>query len=131
MTFRARRVFLAVVICAWLVLAWLGLSGGVREFPDATTPGQKAQTTAQFAYGVFALATLVTTFRARKLARLTRWGWLVSITLAAGLAPVFWGDTGWGPGVVAGVAALGIGALLLWCLDLTSRERPEPVDAVR
>lgn len=131
MTLRTRRVFLAVVIIAWLVLAWLGLSGGVQEFPDATTPGQQAQTAAQFAYGVFALATIVTTFRARKLARLARWGWVVSVTLAAGLAPVFWGDTGWAPGAIAAAGGLAIAALMLWCLDLTTRERREPVETVK
>jgi hypothetical protein len=116
-----RRVFLGVAVLLLLGLAWLGLSGGIRQFPESTTVGQKAQTLTQFAYGVFALLCVATAFRWRRWARLMRVGWVVSITIAAGLASVVWGETSLTIGLLSGAVACLIAVGIVWLLHVGSR----------
>jgi hypothetical protein len=98
------RVVLAIALALLLGLAWLGVSGGIEQIPESHTPGQIAQTGTQLAYGVFALLSAVTTFWGRRWARALLACWLVSLTLAAGLASVVWGGTSFVVGLLSGVA---------------------------
>lgn len=58
-----RRALLAIVVLLLLWLSWTGMSGGISEWSQAQTPGQVAQTITQFLYGLFALLSVVATFR--------------------------------------------------------------------
>jgi hypothetical protein len=120
-TVRTRRILLGLVLAMWLFMAWSGISGGMNQISQADTVTKRAQTVMQFAFGVFAVLTMATMFRVRSFAPFARAGWIITVTLAAGLAPVVWGGTGWATGVVAGMVGLGIAALLLWFLRLTTR----------
>jgi hypothetical protein len=63
---------------------------------------------------VFALLSVVTTFRAQRWNRLMLVSWVISLSLAAGLASVVWGDTSLWVGLMAGSAALVIGLAIAW-----------------
>ena len=38
-----------------LILAWLGLQGGIQQWPESHSVGQTVQTAAQFAYGILSV----------------------------------------------------------------------------
>jgi hypothetical protein len=107
-----------------LWLAWTGLRGGVDQLPQSTTPGQTIQTVTQFAYGLFALLSLLTTFWARRWNPHMLVGWTISVTLAGGLAPVVWGDSSLPIGLVAGVACLLVAWGIAWLLRVAARGLP-------
>jgi hypothetical protein len=123
MTARTRLILRALVVLIWLLFAWQGISGGVSQLSSAETLLQRAQTFIQLGYGIIALLVVASTFRASAFARYVRIAWAVAVTLAAGLAPVAWGGTGWGPGTVAAVVGLGMAAIMLWFLRTSSRPR--------
>ena len=120
MTMRPIRILLAIAVLALLTLAWLGVSGGINQWPQPQTPGQRLQTITQFAYGFLSLAVVLSVWKTRY-ARLIRNCWLASLTVAGGIAPVVWGDAGWFSGVVAAIGSLAIGSLILWLLSVGSR----------
>ena len=111
---RVRQILLVIVCVLLLWLAWIGLSGGFHQLSQSRTPGQIVQTLTQFSFGVFALLSVVTTFRAQRWNRLMLVSWVISLSLAAGLASVVWGDTSLWVGLIAGSAALVIGLAIAW-----------------
>ena len=121
---RGRLALLVVVGVFLLAMAWTGIAQGISQFPQAKTPGQSAQTLSQFAFGVFALLSLVTTFWGRRWNFLMLAGWTVSVTLAAGLATVVWGGTSLLIGVVTGAASFLIGFAASWLLRVGARWLP-------
>lgn len=116
-----RRIVLAVALLSLLALAWTGLSGGWSQLAESHTRGQQIQTACQLAYGLFATLSVVTTFIARRWSRLCQAGWVVSITLAGGLASVAWGDTSVAVGLLAGGASLLVSLAIIWLLRTGSR----------
>ena len=118
---RIRQALLAIGVVVLLWLAWTGLSGGVTQVSQAQTPGQVIQTGTQFAYGLFALLSVVTTFWASRWHLLMLAGWTVSAALAGGLAAVVWGGAPLLTGFVAGGAALLIAVGIAWLLRAGAR----------
>jgi cation transport ATPase len=118
---RLRIALLAFVAVALGWLAWTGFSGGVNQLRQAQTAGQMAQTLTQFAFGLFALLSIVTTFWGRRWNRAMLIGWTASVTVAAGLASMVWGGTSLLIGLVAGTAALLVGGGLSWLLRVAAR----------
>jgi peptidoglycan/LPS O-acetylase OafA/YrhL len=118
---KVRRAVLVLAILLLLALAWLGLQGGIQQWSQPLSPGQRIQTGAQFAYGLLALLAVASISRTGTFGRVVRVSWLVAITVAAGMAPVVWGDAAWGAGLVAGLAALLVGLLILWLLSAGAR----------
>jgi hypothetical protein len=116
-----RRTLLVLIGLFLVWLAWTGLSGGVNQLSQPRTPGQTAQTVTQFCFGLFALLSLVTTFRGRRWNRFMLAGWTVSVTLAAGLASVVWGGTSVLIGIVSGASALLVGLAVAWLLRFAAR----------
>ena len=104
-----------------LWLAWTGLAGGARQLPQSETVGQIAQSVTQLAFGLFALLSLVTTFRGRRWNLLALAGWTISVALAAGLASVVWGGTSLAKGLLTGTAASLIGVAVAWLLRVGAR----------
>jgi len=115
------QVLVTVAVVLLLGLAWLGLKGGVEQWPASRSPGQKVQSVAQFAYGTFSLLALATGVGSARIARAVQVSWLVCLTIAGGLAPPVWGASGWGRGILAGVATLVIGWGILWLLHRGAR----------
>ena len=116
-----RRTLLAVIALLLLWLTWTGLSQGLKQLPQSQTLGQLAQTITQFAFGLFALLSLVTTFWGARWNTLMLAGWTLSVTLAAGLASVVWGGTSLVVGLLAGGGALLVGLGIAWLLRLGAR----------
>ena len=110
-----------MAIVLLLGLAWTGLSGGVNQLTQSQSRAQLVQTILQVVYGFFALATVLTTLWARRWASWMLAGWVVSLTLAAALASVVWGDTSLGVGVLSGAAALVIALGIGWLLRVGAR----------
>jgi hypothetical protein len=118
---RIRLALLVAVVVLLLWLAWTGLSGGAHQIHQSQTLGQTLQTISQFAFGLFALLSLLTTFWSRRWNRSMLAGWTASITLAAGLASVVWGGTSLLIGFLSGAAALLIGLGIAWLLRVAAR----------
>ena len=121
MNIKPRRALLILAVLLLLVLAWLGLQGGIQQWPQPQSPGQRIQTVAQFAYGLFAALTVASVWLTETFGRAVRVSFLVSLSVAAGIAPVVWGGAAWWAGLVAGLAAFVIGLLILWLLSAASR----------
>jgi len=117
---RARQILLVIVCGLLLWLAWIGLSGGLHQLPQSRTPGQMVQTLTQFGFGFFALLSLVTTFRAQRWNPLMLVSWVISLSLAAGLASVVWGGTSLLVGLVSGSVALLIGLGIAWLVRVVA-----------
>lgn len=111
------RVLKLLAILVLLVLAWFGISGGIHQWPGSESTGQKVQTVFQLLYGVLSLLVIGATFRVGPVARVARWAWVITLTIAGGLAPVVWGGSTWVAGLAAAVAAFGVGLLVLWLLN--------------
>ena len=120
LTPRVRQILLVIVCGLLLWLAWIGLSGGLHQLSQSRTPGQMVQTLTQFGFGFFALLSLVTTFRAQRWNPLMLVSWVISLSLAAGLASVVWGGTSLLVGLVSGGAALLIGLGIAWLLRVVA-----------
>lgn len=116
-----RRVLLALALSLLLFLTWTGLSGGVTQFSESRTPGQKVQTLAQLAYGVSGLLSAVTLVWSRRWAPLMQGCWIGAVTIAAGLASVVWGGTSLGIGLLSGVVALLAALVIVWLLRVGAR----------
>ena len=116
-----RRALLVIAAALLLGLAWTGLRGGANQLSQPQSVGQAAQTLAQLAYGLFALLSVVTTIWARRWGLWMLAGWVVSVTLAAGLASVVWGGTSVAIGLLAGGATLLISSAIAWMLRAGGR----------
>jgi hypothetical protein len=116
-----RRGLLAVALSILLFLTWEGLSGGVTQVPQSHTPGQKAQTLAQFGYGVSGLLCAVTLVWKRRWAPVVQGCWIGALTIAAGFASVVWGGTSLAIGLVTGAGALLVALFIVWLLRVGAR----------
>jgi hypothetical protein len=116
-----RQALLGAVGLILVWLAWTGLAGGVNQLPQSDTPGKIAQTLTQFAFGFFALLSLVTSFWGRRWNLLMLAGWTISVALAAGLASVVWGGTSLTIGVITGAGALIVALAIAWLLRVAAR----------
>jgi hypothetical protein len=110
---------LAAVLLVWL--GWQGLSGGITEWSGTATPGQRAQVVTQFAYGAFAILALVTAFRWRQFRKFADLSFVISASVAAGLASVVWGEESVLAGVAAAVATAAIAGVIVWMLRVGRR----------
>jgi hypothetical protein len=61
---------------------------------------------------------VATTFGARRWSPISYAGWVVSVTLAAGLAAAVWGGTSMAVGVLSGVATLLIALAIIGLLHV-------------
>ena len=103
------RILLGIALLLLLVLAWTGVRGGLEQFPGAHTTGQRAQIIAQLAFGVFSLLSIVVLFSAPQWHGVAFGGFVLSLAMAGGLAPVVWAHQSAGTGSVSGAASLLVG----------------------
>jgi len=119
---RAAGIALLVAGNAILLwLAWDGLRGALRQFPQATTELQQIQTLIQGLFGLLALALLATPMLPRRLLLSVQTGWLLSVSLATGLAAIGWGEAPLWAALVTALAGLGIAWLPLVLLRIGRR----------
>ena len=97
-----------------LFLAFTGISGGIHQFSGVQTTAQRIQTWLQLAMGITSALALIATFYAEPWARAAYIAFVLSCTLAAGLAAYAWGDQGLWPSLGSGVAALLVAWLIVW-----------------
>ena len=109
-----RRVSFVVVALVLLGLGWSGVNGGVDQWGQSRTSGQVAQTLTQFAFGIFALLSLVTMIWGRRWNRVMGASLTVTLALAGGLASVVWGRTSILIGLIAALASAAIGLGITW-----------------
>jgi hypothetical protein len=112
-----RRVLKAIAALLLLGLAWNGITGGFDQISESHTPGEIAQTAFQFAFGLFALLSVVAAYWIPRWTRLMLAGFTISATLAAALASIFWGNTSLLIGVASGAGGFAIAACIAWLLS--------------
>jgi hypothetical protein len=78
------------------------------------TPGQRVATVAQLVYAVAALLAIVALLGRSRYTVALLVVWDVAVTITAGMAPIVWGQTGPGPGLVAAGATAVVAALVTW-----------------
>lgn len=106
------RLVLVLVLLA--ASAWLGISGGLNDLPEAGTSGQRVGAAGQFLYGVAAIPCVIALFSHPAWFRLAFAVWAVLLTVTAGMAPVVWGGTPVWQGVLAGAITAPVAALVCW-----------------
>lgn len=109
-----------------LVLAYTGIAGGIQQYSASHTTGQWIQTNLQLVFGVFSILALITVFRPSRWRRAVNVGFVVSTTLAGGLAPIVWGKQGLFPGIAAGVATALVCWLIVWLVRAGSPTAARP-----
>ena len=127
---RVSIVLRGIGVLITLFLAYTGLTGGVQQYPEIHSTGQWFQTAFQLAFGVFSVLSLIVTFRVKHWRRWVFPGFALSVALAAGMAPVVWGQQGLLTGVAAGVASLLIAAVIVWLLRGGARHGPPSVGSI-
>jgi hypothetical protein len=97
-----------------LVLAWLGIKGGIEQWPASHSLSREVQSAAQLGYGVCSIFVVASRANTGRPAQVIRVAWLACLTVAGGLAPMVWGGSGWASVAVTAVASLAAGCGILW-----------------
>jgi hypothetical protein len=97
-----------------LFLAFTGVKGGIDQVSGMHTAAQRIQTVLQLAMGITSALAVYVSFRAERWRRAAYVAFVLSCTLAGGLAPSAWGGQGLWPSVGAAVASLLVAALIVW-----------------
>lgn len=103
-----RRIPLACAALLLMVVAWVALSGGLRQLPRSHTLGQRVETAVQLACGLLSLLTALTRFVWRRTGPSLRAAWAIALATAAGLSSVVWGP----PSLTVGLAFAAVALLL-------------------
>ena len=111
-----RQVLTVLTILLLLALAFQGITGGIGQWPQSISAGQYVQSAAQLVYGVCAIFCIATAVRWRQYAAPVQFGFVAACVVAGGFAPVSWGETSYGSGIVAALAALLIASTIVWML---------------
>jgi amino acid transporter len=109
-------VLTGIAVALLLFLGYTGIAGGMDQFDKSThdqyTIGQIVQTVFQLIFGVLSFAVIGTWFWKRSSSRPVIIAWIVSLTVAGGLASVAWGQTSIWIGIISGAAS----ALVAWAI---------------
>ena len=111
---RRARIWRWVAIVLLVALCGTGLNSARDAWPSMETAGQRAQTAAQVIYSLAGLVAAVALAARWPVARRLFRVFAIAVTIAAGLAPVAWGNTAWWTGVPAALA----GVLIAWLIWL-------------
>lgn len=128
MTVRTRRVLFGVGLVFALALAVNGLLGGASQLADSHTPGERAQTYSQCAFGTLAVLLPVAMLR-RRFVRVTVSCWTIAITAAGALAPVVWAGSSAAIAVVSGLASAAVALGIAWLLWVGAARGADPIDS--
>ena len=111
---RKAHIWRWVAIVLLVALCGSGMNSARDAWPGATTSAQRAQVAAQVVYSTAGLLAAVALAARWPIARRLFRIFAVAAVIAAGLAPVVWGETAWWTGVLAAVA----GAAMAWLIWL-------------
>jgi peptidoglycan/LPS O-acetylase OafA/YrhL len=103
-----RRVLLAGATLLLIAVAWLALSGGLRQIPRSHTFGQRVETIMQLACGMLSVLSVLACFSWRRWSRQVLTAWATTLAASAGLSSLVWGP----PDPIVGLV-FAAGALLL------------------
>ena len=106
------RAWRWVAILALVALCGLGLNSAMEDWTHVATTGQRLQVAAQFTYGVAGLLAAVALAARWPFARRFFRIFAIAATLAAGLAPVYWGLAPWWTGLLAALGGLAFAGLI-------------------
>ena len=106
--------FRVIGVALLAYLAFTGFKGGIDQLPETRTTAQRVQTGMQFAMGITSALALIASFRAERWRRAVYAAFVLSCTLAGGLATYAWGEQGGWPMVAATVGSLVVAALIVW-----------------
>ncbi|MFL5562017.1 MAG: hypothetical protein ACJ79K_11125 [Gemmatimonadaceae bacterium] len=120
---RRARVWRWTAIVLLVALCGTGMNSARDDWSSAMTTGQRAQAVAQVVYSAAGLLAAVALAARLPVARRLFRIFAIAVTLAAGLAPVVWGETAWWTGVLAAVAAAVI-AWLIWLAFVRGERTP-------
>lgn len=95
-----------------LLLGVAGLQGFLNDFHEAETLGQRIQTLTQISFGLTGIVAGIGAMMRQRWAGTLALVFAVAVSLAAGLAPVVWGDAGVGSGMASAGLAFLIGIAL-------------------
>jgi hypothetical protein len=116
----------------WLSVVFLfllgvaGLQGFLGDFHEVETLGQRIQTLGQISFGLTGIAAGTGAMMRQRWAGALALVFAVAVSLAAGFAPVVWGDAGVGSGIASAAVAFLIGiALYLGVAGGWERAKPE------
>lgn len=101
-----RRFLVAGASLFLLAVAWVTLSGGLRQLPRSVTFGQQFETAVQLACGVLSLVSVVTSFRWRRWRMRVLTAWALSLSTAAGVSSLVWGPPSLSVGLIFGAGSL-------------------------
>jgi hypothetical protein len=121
-----RRLLLAVTALFLLLLAWTGLTGGLHDLSTARTMGQQLQAVTQGTYGVLSGLAVATLVWGRRWRAVILGAWAASLTVAAGLAAVVWGDASIGIGILSAAATLLLALAIIWVFGVGARGLTSP-----
>jgi hypothetical protein len=116
-----RRACTVIAVVLLLALAWLGISGGVTQWRDATRPMERLQYVSQVAYGVFALLMLVAASRRLRWQSVADAGFIISAMAAASLATVVWGGGSIAAAMLSALGSLLVAGIIVWILRVGRR----------
>lgn len=125
---RRARIWRWVAIVLLVALCGSGLNSARDAWPGAATTGQRAQAAAQVVYSVAGLLAAVALAAQWPIARRLFRIFTVAAIIAAGLAPVVWGNTAWWTGAIAAVAAA-VMAWLIWLAFARGEHSPAGTSA--
>jgi hypothetical protein len=111
-----RHLLLAVALLLLLAVAWVAVSGGLRQLPRYRTIGQQVETVVQLACGLLSLLSMLTCFRWRRWHRPVLVTWTISLMTAAGLSSLVWGPPMPAIGLAFAAAALLFALAINWLL---------------
>jgi hypothetical protein len=111
-----RHTLLACGTLLLLVVAWMTLSGGLRQLPRSDTLGQRLETTVQLACGLLSVLSALTCFWWRRWAPPVRTAWAISLATAAGLSSMVWGPPSLAVGLVFAAGGLLLALGTIWLL---------------
>ena len=120
---RGARAWRWTAIVLLVALCGTGMNSARDAWPSAMTTGQRVQTAAQMIYAVIGLLAAVSLAARWPIARRLFRIFAIAVTLAAGLAPVVWGEAAWWTGAIAAVAAAVI-AWLIWLAFVRGERAP-------
>ena len=104
-----------------LAFAFLGINGWWNQLSQCDTAGRLIQTFAQLGYGAVGLLVGGLLIAKRLVPKILEWSWIGTMTIAGGMAPIVWADSGILSGVAGAIAAMVIALGTIWLTRRVSR----------
>jgi len=104
---------LTAIILSFL-FAYLGIAGWWNQWGYCNTWGREIQTASQLVYGSCGALLGIYSLVNKPVPTVVKWIWTLSTVIAAGMAPVVWGEAGLFAGIASGFMGLLIALGAIW-----------------